>query len=331
MSASSPPVRILVAGAGAFGKEHLSRLLKRSDVDLVGVADTNPAALESVRSGPGSLRCLTDPLRLIQEVEADAIIVATRTDSHVDISMRALGRQLSVLLEKPVASSAKSVRPLLASAGDSKGFVLPGHVLRFSHDHARLVDFVGSGRIGKIIYVNSRRYRDERHAVDYPDTDPVLMTLIHDIDLAQWVTNSDFRSVLARRSEGLGYRSLTTVSATTSSGIICDLRTTWTFPGGDAPPDRIEVVGDRGSVELVVGVGLDFYSEGRRTSVPAADTDDPLCNEHDHFLACVRDRSRAPALDLSQALVGLKAADAAIESLSLGRELVLPESSAQAC
>jgi predicted dehydrogenase len=102
------------------------------------------------------------------------------------------------------------------------------------------------------------------------------------------------------------------------------LRTAWTFPDGDLPSDRVEVVGDRGSVELVVGAALDIYADGRRTSSPAAEADDSLRAEHDHFLACVRDRSQAPALDLSQALIGLKLADAAIESLRLGREITLP-------
>jgi predicted dehydrogenase len=324
MATSSRPVRILVAGAGAFGKEHLSRLAKRSDANVVGVADANPAALESIRSGLGAAHRRTDPLRLIDEVEADAIIVATPAVSHVEICLRALSRNLCVLLEKPVAPSASSAASLLAAEPSSAGFVLPGHVLRFSQDHVRMVKIVRSGRIGKAIYVNSRRYRDESHAVRYPDADPVLMTLIHDIDLAQWVTCSDFRSVLARRSEGVGYRSMTAVSAATSTGIICDLRTAWTFTGGDLPPDRLEVVGDRGGLELVVGLALDVYAKGRRTGYPAAEGDDPLRNEQDHFLACVRDRSQTPALDLSQALVGLKLADAAIESLRLSREIILP-------
>jgi predicted dehydrogenase len=323
MATSALPVRVLVAGAGAFGKEHLVRLAKRSDVNIAGVADTNPAALDPIRSGLGPAQCLTDPLRLIDEVEADAIIVATPAVSHVEICLRALRRNLSVLLEKPVASSASSAAPMLAAEQSSTGFVLPGHVLRFSQDHVRMVEIVRSGRIGKVIYLNSRRYRDDSHAVRYPDADPVLMTLIHDIDLAQWVTNSDFRSVLARRS-GVGYRSMTALSATTATGVTCDLRTAWTFLDGDLPPDRIEVVGDRGSVELVVGVALDVYAEGRRTSHSAAETDDPLRNEQDHFLACVRDRSQTPALNLSQALIGLKLADAAIESLRLGREIILP-------
>jgi predicted dehydrogenase len=317
------PVRVLVAGAGAFGKEHLDRLVGRSDAEVVGVADTDPAILELIRSRHGVVNCLTDPSRLIADVEADAIIVATPAASHVDICVRALERNLCALLEKPVAPSAAAVAPLLASARSSGGFVLPGHVLRFSQDHVRLVEIVRSARIGEVIYVNSRRYRDDSHAVRYADIDPVLMTLIHDVDLAQWVTGSDFRSVLARRSGGAGYRSMTAVCATTTRGVTCDLRTAWTFAEGDLPHDRLEVVGDRGSVELIVGQALHVYAEGRRTDYALAAADDPLRNEQNHFLACVRDRSRARALDLSDALAGLKLADAAIESLRLNGEVIL--------
>ena len=155
MAASSLPVRVLVAGAGAFGTEHLARLARRSDVTIAGVADTNPAAFEPISSALGGVKVLTDPLRMIDEVEADAIIVATPAASHVEISMAALGRNLCVLMEKPVAPSAGSAAPLLAAERRSTGFVLPGHVLRFSHDHARMIEIIRSGRIGNVIYVNS--------------------------------------------------------------------------------------------------------------------------------------------------------------------------------
>jgi predicted dehydrogenase len=171
-------VRVLVAGAGGFGREHLDRLAARSDVILVGVADTNPAALELVRSRYGFIDRHADPLRMIDEAEADAVIIATPAASHVELCASALGRKLCVLLEKPVAPSAATAAPLLAVAPNSEGFVLPGHVLRFSKDHQRLIEIVRSGWIGKVVYVNSRRYRDDSHASRYPDTDPVLMTLI---------------------------------------------------------------------------------------------------------------------------------------------------------
>jgi predicted dehydrogenase len=224
------------------------------------------------------------------------------------------------LLEKPVAPSAAAAARLLVATQGSRGFVLPGHVLRFCEDHRRLVDIVRAGRIGEVIYVNSRRYRDDSHAVRYPDADPILMTLIHDIDLARWITGSNFHSVLARRSPGPGFRSMTAISATTASGVTCELRTAWTFPGGDAPADRLEVVGSSGSVELVVGQGVRMCSGAQTTDYRADSADDPLRNEQDHFFACVADRTRTPALGLSEAIEGLKLAEAAMQSLRLHRE-----------
>ena len=256
-----------------FWQEHIGRLAGRSDVSLVGVADINPAALELSRSRDSVVNTCTHPLRLIDDVSADAIIIATPAAAHVEICVHALARNLCVLLEKPIAPSAAAAARLFASAEGSSGFVLPGHVLRFSQDHVRLIEIVRSGRIGEVVYVTSRRYRDDSHGIRYPDADPVLMTLIHDVDLAQWVADSKFRSVLARRSPDDGYRSMTAVSATTTTGVICDLRTAWTFADGDLPPDCLEVVGDRGSAELIVGHALHVYAEGRRTNARPAQED----------------------------------------------------------
>ena len=70
---------------------------------------------------------------------------------------------------------------------------------------------------------------------------------------------------------------------------------------------------------------MQLYCEGRRSNLPLVEADDSLQNEQDHFLACVRDRSRKPALDLLQAFAGLKLADAAKESLRAGRQVFLSE------
>ncbi len=100
MPADAAPLRILVAGAGGFGREHLARLAGRADVTVVGVADPDPAALELVRQRRGVARCLGDPLRLIDETEADAIIIAAPGAAHVEICVAALGRNLCVLLRQ---------------------------------------------------------------------------------------------------------------------------------------------------------------------------------------------------------------------------------------
>ena len=104
MNVSSVPVRVLVAGAGAFGWEHLTRLLGRTDVHLAGIADPNPAALERVRSLAGAIRLCADPLQMIAEEKADAIIVA----APVELSCRNLCASAQVEPVRPLGEASGS-------------------------------------------------------------------------------------------------------------------------------------------------------------------------------------------------------------------------------
>jgi predicted dehydrogenase len=313
------PLRILVAGAGLFGREHLDRLVTRADVEIAGIADPNPAALELARTRYRVADLLADPLEMIARIPADGVIVATPSATHVEIALRAIGHKMAVLLEKPVAPSADLALGVADAAEAAGVLVLPGHVLRHDRNHQRLAEIVKSGGIGAPLYVNARRYRDDSHATRYSDVDPVLMTLIHDIDLAIWVAGAPFRAAQAWRKPVVDFRSMTATSCVTTTGVICDLRTAWTFTAGNLPADRLEVVGDRGSVELEVGLALQHYVEGESRAVELAVEDDALGNELDHFLGCLRDPRRKPALTLRDAAAGLQLAGGLLRSLASGR------------
>lgn len=282
------PVRIAVIGAGAFGREHIDRLVARHDVVIAGVADPSRHAAEAMKIRHPTIWLFSDPIQMLDEVRPDAVIVATPALTHFDITSAALVRGISVLLEKPILPGTAQAANLVSLASGSQAFILPGHVLRFSADHTKLSSIIKSGAIGNIIYLSSRRYRDASHAQRYPDTDPVLMTLIHDIDLAVWLAPEPFTSVRGCRTDGAGFRSLTTADLETASGMRCHLRTAWTFETGDLPPDRVEVVGERGSIELDAGKSLRLYADGLCTELALVSGDDPLANEHDGFLARVR-------------------------------------------
>lgn len=317
------PLRVLLAGAGAFGEEHLLRLAARTDVRIAGIADPNPSARAAMCQRHGTAPCFEDPLQMLAETPADAIIVATPAASHAVITLSAITGGLGVLLEKPVTSHAAEALRLAKAAAEAGVLVLPGHVLRFSRDHQTLAEIAASGVIGRVLYISSRRYRDEAHVTRYGDIDPVLMTLIHDIDLAAWIARSPFRHTRAWRSGRDGACALTSASAVTDSGIICNLRTAWTFTTGDLPPDRVEVVGETGSIELDTGRDLVLHAQGRRTIIPLVQGDDALANEQEHFFACLRDRNRSPALTLEDAAAGIQLAEAICESLREGREVAL--------
>lgn len=317
------PLRVLVAGAGAFGQEHLLRLAARPDVRVLGIADPSAAALAAVSPHHRTARCFAHAAEMLEQTPADALIVATPAASHAGITRQAIARGLAVLLEKPATPAAPETEALAKAAADAGALIMPGHVLRFSRDHRKLVEIAQSGAIGQLLHITSRRYRDDSHVTRYRDIDPVLMTMIHDIDLAAWIARSPFREARAWRSGDVGAHSMTTASARTESGVICELRTAWTFAAGDLPPDRVEVVGDSGSVELDTGIGLTLRAGGPGRAMPLAQGDDPLANEQDHFFDCLRDRSRTPALTLDDAAAGLRLADAICTSLRTGREVVV--------
>jgi predicted dehydrogenase len=193
---------------------------------------------------------------------------------------------------------------------------MPGHVLRFSEAHRILAGI--AGEIGPITSFTSRRHRDEGHAVRYPD-DPVLMTMVHDIDLATWITGAATIDVLAYRRPA-GTRSETLMMASDSRGGVWRLSTAWTFPADSAPPDRIEVIGENGAVEWEAGAYVrSFGTSPRHIDVSGIDPDQPHIAELEHFVGCIRDGRRPDVVTLADAMAGLATADAVRASLASGR------------
>lgn len=313
-------VRLVVAGAGAFGREHMTALVGRPDVALVGVADIRVEAAEEAAARHGVAEWSVDPAELVARLRPDGLIVATPASTHVALAERALALGVPVLVEKPLGQNADEARSLAEAAARSGAFVLPGHLLRFSEPRRTFVGIARSDAVGPVISVTARRHRDESHARRYRD-DPVLMTMIHDIDLAIWITGAAAVDVIAhRRPADGGQRSETLVTATDTGGAIWRFATAWTFPAESCPPDRIEVIGGRGSVELEVGAAIRVFGvEPRILDISEAEADQPLRSELSYFVDCIRTRSEPRVVTLADAVAGLEAADAAIASLKTGQ------------
>jgi predicted dehydrogenase len=93
------------------------------------------------------------------------------------------------------------------------------------------------------------------------------------------------------------------------------LSTAWTYPTLRTPPDRIEVIGEQGSVELEAGSHIAIYGAQPRVidlkSIPEA----PLAAELAYFVQCIRSRNKPTRVTAADAFEGLCAADAVLASL----------------
>ena len=305
-------MKILVAGAGLFGREHMALLVGQGVA--IAAADPVPALADRARDDFGAL-VGPDAIALMDSFRPDGIIIAAPAAAHLPLAGAGLARGIPVLVEKPVALSSAEAGRIGQLAAASGTFALPGHVLRFSAQHQALAQAVQGGTIGRVLSVTSRRYRDAAHALRYGDIDPVLMTMIHDIDLALWISGNRAASARADRVTGRDGRSATHATLRDTGGGLWHLVSAWTYPGEDAPPDRIEVLGEDGSLELVVGSGMTSSAAGRVFDSDPAE--DALLAEQTAFLAAIRSGAAPKEVTTDDAITGLMAAEMVLADLGL--------------
>ena len=95
-------VRIALAGLGFSGTLHLQNLLESNLFKLIAVCDNSEEKVERISSQAGVLG-FSDYKKMIDEVEIDAVVIATPHILHADQSVLAFNKGLHVLVEKPLA------------------------------------------------------------------------------------------------------------------------------------------------------------------------------------------------------------------------------------
>jgi scyllo-inositol 2-dehydrogenase (NAD+) len=121
-----------VFGLGRLGYQHAQNLAGRiTNGRLVGVADPVKEARERFTARFSGIDAVADYRELLKRKDIDAVVIATATNTHVDIIVDALNAGKMVFCEKPVTldlSEAAKVRNVLDK---TKGFLMIGFMRRF--------------------------------------------------------------------------------------------------------------------------------------------------------------------------------------------------------
>ena len=149
-------VRIGVIGLGAVAQViHLPILSKLRDVELAAVCDVDKAKAQYLAQRYGITRYYTDPEKMLQSEELDAVDVCTPTDSHRDLALLAIESNADALVEKPIARNHAEAVEISEAAKKSKRKVMVGMNNRFRPDAMVLKSFVENGELGKVFYVKT--------------------------------------------------------------------------------------------------------------------------------------------------------------------------------
>lgn len=198
-------IRIGLIGAGGFAKGmHLPNLIEMADTyELRAVASRtgHNAAATAKRFGAGY--CTTDHSELLRDPAIDAVIIATRHDTHARLALEALRAGKHVLLEKPLALSLDEVGAIeafYAEEARDKPLLLTGFNRRFSP----LIQNVAEGVIRRsnpmiINYRMNAGYIPLDHWVHGPEGGGRnLGEACHIYDLFTFLTQSEVVSVEAQ-------------------------------------------------------------------------------------------------------------------------------------
>ncbi len=116
-------VRLGVIGAGWFAsRRHLPEAVANPNVRLTALCRRDPEAREKVaaRFGVPPERTFADWQQMLDEVELDAVLIATPNALHFEQAKAALERGLHVLLEKPMTVRFADAQELLRLAREQQ-------------------------------------------------------------------------------------------------------------------------------------------------------------------------------------------------------------------
>jgi predicted dehydrogenase len=173
-------LRVAVAGAGAFGRNHL-RVYRELEAAGLGVSLVAVLEPDSARAADAAAKYAIPVFSTVDELLAadlhlDAATVAVPTVHHHAVASVLLHAGVDLLVEKPLAASLPEADDLLALAATHERILQPGHLERFNPAVLAV-----EPRLRRPMFFESHRL-----SIFTPralDVDVVLDLMIHDLDI----------------------------------------------------------------------------------------------------------------------------------------------------
>ena len=242
-------------GCGRIGRMHAANLVRHSKVSLSRVYDVVEDAAAEVAERHGIVAA-----RSIEEVLADpavhAVLIASSTDTHVDLIERSVEAGKAVLCEKPIDLDIARVEACWQRIEGKNPRVMIGFNRRFDPSFKAVHDAIRAGEIGDLRQVTITSRDPGIPSVDYMKAAGGLLRdmTIHDFDLARYLLGEEpvkvacfAQALIAQEVRDLNDHDTAMILLETASGRqACITNYRAATYGYD---QRIEAVGETGMVK----------------------------------------------------------------------------------
>jgi UDP-N-acetylglucosamine 3-dehydrogenase len=327
-------LRVGLIGLGMMGKNHLRILSSLQGVELIGVAD--PLAKRDITSGINGCETFTEYRDLLDR-GLDYCVIAAPTGFHKEISVNALGRDVNCLIEKPVAVNYEEALEIQSAADKAKKLVAIGHIERYNAAIRQLKARLLGGDLGSIYQISFRRQGPFPSRI--ADVGVIKDLATHDLDLAMWLSESQFSSLNAQTTHRSGreHEDLVSINGKLQNQVVVNLLVNWLSPLKER---SVVVTGEKGAFVVdTLNSDSTFYENGNHqvtqesflhfkgvkqgnVTTFAFDKPEPLRVEHENF----RDKLLGKESDIATLIEGLetvRVADAVLQSSISGQSIKL--------
>jgi len=247
-------IEVALFGAGRIGKIHGGNLAAQPGVKLKYVVDVSaPAAAELAQRYAAKV---ADVDVALKDAAVSAVVIASSTDTHADLIMRAAAAGKAIFCEKPVDLALDRARACIDAVARARVLCMIGFQRRFDPTFSALKQRLDAGEIGapEMLIVTSRDPGPP--PVSYIKVSGGIFKdmLIHDFDVFRWILEDEAQSVFASGSclvdaaiGAAGDVDSTAVSIRTRRGRLCQINTSRRAAYGY--DQRFEVLGSKGLLQ----------------------------------------------------------------------------------
>jgi 2-hydroxy-4-carboxymuconate semialdehyde hemiacetal dehydrogenase len=225
------PLKLVVAGVGAFGQKHLDAVKVIAGAEVVSVVGRQLAPTEEVARKYGIAHATTDLSEALARPGVDAAILATPTQMHASQTLQCLNAGKHVQVEIPLADSLEDALAVAELARRTGLVCMVGHTRRFNPSHQWVHRRIVAGEIA-VQQMDVQTYffrRTNMNALGQPRswTDHLLWHhAAHTVDLFRYQARSEI--VRANAVQGpihpnLGIAMDMSIQLQAASGALCTL------------------------------------------------------------------------------------------------------------
>ena len=222
-------MKVIVAGAGAFGIKHLEALAKIDGVEVVSLVSRDPNGTAQVAQRWNIPHHTTELAEALREPGVEAALLCTPTPMHAGQAAQCMEAGKHVMIEIPIADSLADAEMVVRTQRSTGVVAMGGHTRRFNPSHQWLHRRILKGEI-KLLQMDVQTYffrRANMNALGQPRswTDHLLWHhACHTVDLFGYQTGeqvSECCAVDGPQSPTLGIAMDMGILMRVPSGAIC--------------------------------------------------------------------------------------------------------------